>query len=80
MQNRKNKKKRAKGAGSKRTPTVRDVGRMWLAEEKAELTEEIPLGRMGSPEEVAETAFFLAGDGAGYITGQVIPVNGGWRI
>lgn len=49
-------------------------------EEKAELTEEIPLGRMGSPEEVAETAFFLAGDGAGYITGQVIPVNGGWRI
>ena len=37
MQNRKNKKKRAKGAGSKRTPTVRDVGRMWLAEEKAEL-------------------------------------------
>ena len=44
------------------------------------LREEIPLGRIGTPEEVAETAFFLAGEGAAYITGQVIPVNGGWRV
>ena len=49
-------------------------------EEKAEIAGEIPLGRAGTPEEVAETAFFLAGDGARYITGQVIPVNGGWRV
>jgi len=49
------------------------------AEEKAEIAGEIPLGRMGTPEEVAETAFFLAGEGARYITGQVIPVNGGWK-
>lgn len=50
------------------------------AEEKRALTEEIPLGRAGLPAEVAETAFFLAGEGAAYITGQVIPVNGGWYI
>ncbi len=43
------------------------------------LREEIPLGRAGSPEEVAETAFFLCGEEAAYITGQVISVNGGWR-
>ncbi|MBQ9252778.1 MAG: 3-oxoacyl-ACP reductase FabG [Clostridia bacterium] len=49
-------------------------------EEKMDLAQEIPLGRMGAPEEVAETAFFLASDAAAYITGQVISVNGGWRI
>jgi len=37
----------------------------------------IPLGRMGKPEDVAAAVSFLAGDGAGYITGQVVPVNGG---
>ena len=49
-------------------------------EEKKEICEEIPAGRMGTPGEVAEAIFFLAGDAAGYITGQVIPVNGGWRV
>lgn len=38
---------------------------------------QIPLGRFGTAEEVAELAAFLASDGAGYITGQVIGVNGG---
>jgi 3-oxoacyl-[acyl-carrier protein] reductase len=37
-----------------------------------------PLKRFGKPEEIAETALFLASDGAGYITGQVIHVDGGW--
>ena len=50
------------------------------ASELEDLTGEIPLGRMGTPEEVAETAFFLAGEGAAYITGQVIGVNGGWHV
>ena len=40
--------------------------------------EEIPLGRMGSAEDIAETALFLATQGADYITGQVIGVNGGY--
>ncbi|QEY35255.1 3-oxoacyl-[acyl-carrier-protein] reductase [Caproiciproducens galactitolivorans] len=37
----------------------------------------IPLKRMGRPEDVAELAAFLAGDGAGYLTGEVIKVDGG---
>jgi 3-oxoacyl-[acyl-carrier protein] reductase len=38
---------------------------------------QIPLGRYASPEEVAAVVIFLAGEGAGYITGAVIPVDGG---
>ncbi len=38
---------------------------------------QIPLGRFGAPEEVAELAAFLASDGAAYITGQVVGINGG---
>ena len=37
----------------------------------------IPLKRMGEPEEVAELAAFLCGDGASYITGEVIRIDGG---
>jgi 3-oxoacyl-[acyl-carrier protein] reductase len=37
----------------------------------------IPLGRMGNPEEVADTVGFLASGRASYITGQVLSVNGG---
>jgi len=37
----------------------------------------IPMGRMGSPEDVAEAVLFLATDASRYITGQVINVNGG---
>ena len=39
--------------------------------------EQIPLGRMGSTQDIAETVAFLAGDAAGYITGQVLCVDGG---
>ena len=44
---------------------------------KEEFIRAIPLGRFGAGEDVAETVAFLAGPGAGYITGQVIGVNGG---
>jgi 3-oxoacyl-[acyl-carrier protein] reductase len=37
----------------------------------------IPLGRWATPEEIAETFVFFASDAAGYITGQVLPVDGG---
>ena len=42
-----------------------------------EFLRSIPLGRFGACEEVAELVVFLAGSGAGYITGQVVSVNGG---
>jgi acetoacetyl-CoA reductase/3-oxoacyl-[acyl-carrier protein] reductase len=38
---------------------------------------QIPLGRLGKPEEVARVVHFLAADASGYITGQVWGVNGG---
>ena len=42
--------------------------------------EEIPLGRMGSADEIAEAIFFLASENADYITGQVLGVNGGYVV
>ncbi len=44
---------------------------------RAAMLKQVPLGRMGSPEDVAGVALFLAGDTASYVTGQVIPVDGG---
>ena len=44
------------------------------------LKEEIPLGRIGSPKDIAGVVSFLASDDADYITGQDIPVNGGMYI
>ncbi len=37
----------------------------------------IPVGRMGRPEDVADAALFLAGESAGFVTGEVLDVNGG---
>lgn len=49
-----------------------------LNEDQTEaLKQQIPLGRLGSPEDIARMARFLAGPGACYITGQVIAVDGG---
>ena len=45
-----------------------------------ELKEETPLGRIGTPEDIAETAIFLASPKASFITGEVISVNGGFVI
>ena len=43
-----------------------------------ELAEETPLGRLGKPEDVADAVRFLVSEQAAYITGQDIPVNGGF--
>jgi 3-oxoacyl-[acyl-carrier protein] reductase len=47
---------------------------------KEELKVRIPLGRMGTPADVAAAILFLASDEAGYITGQVLSVNGGMYL
>lgn len=44
------------------------------------LCEEIPMGRLGKAEEIANTVAFLASDSASYITGQIIGVNGGMVV
>jgi 3-oxoacyl-[acyl-carrier protein] reductase len=45
--------------------------------QRAKLLEQIPLGRIGKAEDVADTVAFLAGPEAAYVTGQVLRVNGG---
>lgn len=45
--------------------------------ERQEMLKAIPLGRFGTPEDVVPVVLFLASEGAGYITGAVIDVNGG---
>ncbi len=45
--------------------------------EKEEFRARIPMGRYGKTDEISETVAFLAGPGAGYITGQTIRVDGG---
>ncbi|WP_306369361.1 beta-ketoacyl-ACP reductase [Nocardiopsis sp. CC223A] len=46
-------------------------------ERQAEIKKNIPLGRYGSTEDIARTVSFLAGPGGAYISGAVIPVDGG---
>ncbi len=46
------------------------------AQQKA-ILDQIPLGRMGTVEDIAKAVRFVAGDDASYITGTVIHVNGG---
>ena len=63
-------------------PGVIDTDMMasFTAEDKAALAEETPVGRLGTADEVAKLLVFLAGEDAGYITGQVFGVNGGLVI
>lgn len=46
-------------------------------EQKAKLVENIALGRLGSPQDIADAVGFLASDKAGYVTGNTLHVNGG---
>jgi 3-oxoacyl-[acyl-carrier protein] reductase len=46
-------------------------------EQKARILDQIPVGRMGAPEEVAAAALYLASPEAAYVTGATLHVNGG---
>jgi 3-oxoacyl-[acyl-carrier protein] reductase len=58
------------------TPLLHGIPQKYLQP----MIEEIPLRRVGTPEDVANLAAFLASDEASYITGAAIEVTGGWRM
>ena len=57
-----------------------DMNKNFSKDDLKVLIDETPLGRIGKPSDIAETLLFLAGDGASFITGQNIGVNGGFII
>jgi NAD(P)-dependent dehydrogenase (short-subunit alcohol dehydrogenase family) len=76
------------GAGGVRVNTVRpgvvatDMGRFVTDDPQAlaGYGAAVPLGRVATPEDVAEVVAFLAGPGAAYVTGQELTVDGGWGV
>lgn len=54
-----------------------EMTRQWSEEYRQKKLASIPLGRLGSPREVAALVTFLASDQAGYITGETVNINGG---
>jgi NAD(P)-dependent dehydrogenase (short-subunit alcohol dehydrogenase family) len=60
------------------TPRWRgDLGEAEYLAKKERRTRDVPLGRIGRPDDIAETALFLLGPGSAWMTGQVLHVNGG---
>lgn len=58
------------------SPLTTDSG-LWTEEGIAEYAESVPLNRLGDPDEVARVIEFLCGEGAAYMTGSVVNVDGG---
>ena len=57
-----------------------EMSQEWPDEKRRQIIASIPLGRLGTPREVAETVAFLASDGANFITGEILDVNGGYLM
>ncbi len=60
-------------------PGVVDTDMMasFSAEDRRLIAEDIPLGRFGSPEDIAQAVAFFADERSAFITGQILGVNGG---
>jgi len=54
-----------------------EMSAQWSEEKRREVIEAIPLKRLGEPREVAAAVVFLASEDAGFITGEILDVNGG---
>jgi 3-oxoacyl-[acyl-carrier protein] reductase len=54
-----------------------DMTAVLTDEQKSKIKDQVPLGRYATPDEVASAVVWLASDGAAYVTGAVIPVDGG---
>jgi 3-oxoacyl-[acyl-carrier protein] reductase len=52
----------------------------WPQERVAGIVAETPLGRAGTPADIASAVLWLASDAASFVTGTVVSINGGWRI
>ena len=61
-------------------PTLTPMTENWLPQSEDKLTESIPLGRLGTPADIANAALFLASEDASFITGACLDVNGGFTM
>lgn len=57
-----------------------DMSAEWSEEKRRGIIDSIPLKRLGRADEVAEAVLFLVGDGASFITGEILDVNGGYLM
>lgn len=57
-----------------------DMSAEWSEEKRRAVVGSIPLKRMGAPEEVAESVLFLVSEGASFITGEILDINGGYLM
>ena len=58
-------------------PLDTEITRTWTPEHRARVLASLPLGRMGTAEQIADAALYLASDRSSYITGETILMNGG---